>query len=66
LAQSLACGLRADGFDVDLAHDGITGRAMALRGTYDVVVLDILLPAESAGRPHRPHRPRPSGDPAGR
>jgi two-component system OmpR family response regulator len=44
LAQSLARGLRAEGFAVDLAHDGITGRDTALRGTYDVVVLDIMLP----------------------
>ncbi|MCW2741846.1 MAG: DNA-binding response regulator, OmpR family, contains and winged-helix domain [Blastococcus sp.] len=44
LARSLARGLSAEGFVVDLAHDGITGRDTALRGTYDVVVLDIMLP----------------------
>jgi two-component system OmpR family response regulator len=44
LARSLARGLGTEGFVVDLAHDGITGRDTALRGTYDVVVLDIMLP----------------------
>ena len=44
LAQSVARGLRAEGFAVDLAHDGITGRDLATRGIYDVVVLDIMLP----------------------
>jgi two-component system OmpR family response regulator len=44
LAQSLARGLRAEGFDVDVAHDGISGRDAALTGTYDAVVLDIMLP----------------------
>ena len=43
-ARSLARGLRAEGIAVDLAHDGITGRDAAMRGHYDVVVLDIMLP----------------------
>jgi two-component system OmpR family response regulator len=44
LAQSVARGLRAEGFSIDLAHDGISGRDAALTGSYDVVVLDIMLP----------------------
>ena len=44
LAQSLARGLRAEGMSVELAHDGIAGRDAALQGSYDVVVLDIMLP----------------------
>jgi DNA-binding response OmpR family regulator len=44
LAQSVARGLRAEGFDVDIAHDGIRGRDAALTGSYDAVVLDIMLP----------------------
>ena len=44
LARSLARGLRAEGIAVDLAHDGITGKDAAMRGHYDVVVLDIMLP----------------------
>jgi two-component system, OmpR family, response regulator len=44
LARSLARGLRAEGFTIDVAHDGISGRDAALRGHYDVIVLDIMLP----------------------
>jgi two-component system OmpR family response regulator len=44
LTQAVARGLRAEGFEVDLAHDGLTGRDRALSGIYDVVVLDIMLP----------------------
>lgn len=44
LALAVARGLRAEGSAVDLAHDGFTGRDLALSGIYDVVVLDIMLP----------------------
>jgi DNA-binding response OmpR family regulator len=44
LARSLARGLQAEGFAVDLAHDGLTGRDAALSGDYAVIVLDIMLP----------------------
>lgn len=44
LTHAVARGLRAEGHAVDLAHDGISGRDAALRGGYDVVVLDIMLP----------------------
>jgi DNA-binding response OmpR family regulator len=44
LAQSVARGLRVEGFAVDLAHDGIAGRDLAMSGIYDVIVLDIMLP----------------------
>jgi DNA-binding response OmpR family regulator len=44
MATSLARGLTAEGFAVDLAHDGLTGRDRAMTGIYDVVVLDIMLP----------------------
>ncbi|WP_016907354.1 response regulator transcription factor [Streptomyces xiaopingdaonensis] len=44
LAQSLAKGLRAEGFAVDLAHDGIEGLHLAREGGYDLVVLDLMLP----------------------
>ena len=36
--------LRAEGYDVDLAEDGPRGLARALRGPYDLVVLDLVLP----------------------
>jgi two-component system OmpR family response regulator len=44
LAQSVARGLRAEDFTVDVAHDGISGRDAAMSGAYDAIVLDIMLP----------------------
>src|SRR5437868_8490254 len=44
LALSLAKGLRAEGFAVDVAHDGQEGLHRAQEGVYDLVVLDIMLP----------------------
>jgi DNA-binding response OmpR family regulator len=47
LADTLAVGLRADGFTVDVARDGAAGleRAQAMR--YEAIVLDIMLPTVS-------------------
>jgi two-component system OmpR family response regulator len=50
LAAALQRGLTAEGFAVDLAHDGPTALAMARAGSYDVVVLDIMLPGLSGYR----------------
>ena len=44
LAQALRRGLRAEGFAVDLAHDGEDGLHLAREGDYDAVVLDVMLP----------------------
>src|SRR5882757_4080761 len=44
LADALAQGLRADGYVVDVAHDGVDAVWRATEYTYDVIVLDILLP----------------------
>jgi len=44
LAQALKRGLEAEGFEVDVAHDGLSGFTMAMEGRYDALVLDILLP----------------------
>ncbi|MEU8822846.1 response regulator transcription factor [Streptomyces sp. NPDC048636] len=44
LAVSLAKGLRAEGFAVDVAHDGREGLHRAQEGAYDLIVLDIMLP----------------------
>jgi len=47
LAETIRDGLGAEGFTVDLAHDGVDGLWMATEsphGAYDVVVLDIMLP----------------------
>lgn len=37
-------GLSENGFQVELARDGLTGRTMALDGDYDVLLLDVMLP----------------------
>ncbi|MER7106662.1 response regulator transcription factor [Streptomyces sp. NPDC000229] len=50
LALSLAAGLRAEGFAVDVVHDGVEGLHRAGTGTYDLVVLDIMLPGMNGYR----------------
>ena len=50
LAQALRRGLQAEGFSVDLAHDGQDGLHHALEGDYDAVVLDVMLPHLSGYR----------------
>ena len=44
LAEALQRGLGAEGFAVDLAHDGELGLHLATERAYDVVVLDVMLP----------------------
>ena len=44
LAEAIARGLRAEGFEVDLAHTGPDGLWRAREGAYAAIVLDILLP----------------------
>ena len=47
MAAALAKGLRAEGFVVDVRHDGPQGLEAARFGAYDAVVLDIMLPGMS-------------------
>ena len=44
LAKVVSDLLADDGFDVDQRNDGESGLAAAIAGTYDVIVLDIMLP----------------------
>lgn len=44
LTTTLAHGLRAEGYAVDVSHDGREGLGLALTHSYAVVVLDIMLP----------------------
>jgi len=44
LAESVSRGLTAEGFAVELAHDGLDGLWHARERTYGAIVLDILLP----------------------
>lgn len=45
LSQLLKGGLTREGFAVDLAHDGRDGLWMATEHSYDVIVLDVMLPS---------------------
>lgn len=44
LARSLKRGLEAEGFAVDLAHNGTDGLWLARENSYDAVLLDVMLP----------------------
>ena len=44
LARSLRAGLEAEGFAVDVAHDGVDGLWLARENPYDAIVLDLMLP----------------------
>lgn len=54
LSEVLTAGLTAEGFAVDVVHDGFDGYWQAREGEHDVIVLDVLLPSlggyELAGR----------------
>lgn len=47
VAAGLVRGLTAAGFEVELATNGRAGLECALRGAFDVVVLDLMLPERS-------------------
>ena len=44
LAEAVARGLRREGYEVECAHDGLSGLKRARDGDYDAIILDILLP----------------------
>jgi len=44
LAATLSRGLRAEGYAVDVAHDGVEGLDLARTFRYSAILLDILLP----------------------
>jgi len=50
LAEAVADGLQAEGFDVDTVHDGMDGLWRAREGSYDAIVLDVLLPGMNGYR----------------
>ncbi|MBH5337051.1 response regulator transcription factor [Streptomyces pactum] len=50
LARSLAAGLGAEGFAVDVVHDGAEGLYRAGETPYDLVILDIMLPGMNGYR----------------
>jgi DNA-binding response OmpR family regulator len=50
IAEALATGLRAEGFDVDIADNGTDGLWRAREGGYAAIILDILLPGMNGYR----------------
>lgn len=50
LARTMRRGLEAEGFVVDVAHDGTEGLWRAREGTYGAIVLDIMLPGVNGYR----------------
>ncbi|WP_369053170.1 response regulator transcription factor [Kineococcus terrestris] len=47
LAETVRRGLVAEGFSVDVAHDGLEGFRRAREQDYDVLVLDLMLPGRN-------------------
>jgi DNA-binding response OmpR family regulator len=47
LTASLRRGLQAEGFTCDVANDGPDGLWMATESTYDLIVLDLMLPGRN-------------------
>jgi two-component system, OmpR family, response regulator len=50
VATAVSRGLRAEGYAVETASDGIDGLWMATQGAYDLIVLDIMLPGRNGYR----------------
>lgn len=50
LAEAIRRRLLAEGFDVDVTHDGLDALWRATEGSYDVIVLDIMLPGMNGFR----------------
>ena len=47
LAATLAHGLKRDGFHVEIAADGLVALDLTLNHSYDLIVLDLMLPSVS-------------------
>ena len=47
LCELMVRFLSSEGFDVESAHDGITGLEMIQSGDYDLAVLDIMMPGKN-------------------
>ena len=45
-ADSIARGLRSEGYAVDIAHDGVAGEELAKINDNDIIILDLMLPKQ--------------------
>ena len=45
-ADSIAKGLRSEGYAVDVAHDGVEGEEFAKVNDNDIIILDLMLPKQ--------------------
>ncbi len=50
LAAAVAQGLRAEGYEVEISHDGNDGLWRAREGQFDAILLDIMLPGMNGYR----------------
>ncbi|HUR77885.1 MAG TPA: response regulator transcription factor [Acidimicrobiales bacterium] len=50
IALAVKRGLEAEKFSVEIAHDGDDGVWRALEGSYDLIILDLMLPGRSGFR----------------
>ncbi|MGG5258696.1 response regulator transcription factor [Phycicoccus avicenniae] len=50
VASAVRRGLEAEGYAVDVAGDGVEGRWLATENSYDVLVLDVMLPLVTGDR----------------
>jgi len=50
IAAAVQRGLQAEGFTVEVAHDGIDWLWLATEGSYDLILLDIMLPGRNGYR----------------
>jgi len=47
IAESIQKGLQTHGYAVDVAYDGLDGFDLAINETYDVILLDLMLPGKN-------------------
>jgi DNA-binding response OmpR family regulator len=47
LARYLKRALQEEGYAVEMVHDGDEGLAVAMRGSFDAIVLDVMLPSRN-------------------
>ena len=47
IAAGIVRGLKAEGFDIELANTGSQGLQLALSEAYDLIILDLMLPEQS-------------------